>query len=119
MSNKNIKDLQDLRNIFGLGDALPDLSEEKQNTQYSKTNDFSDQVRIHLTRLKGNKEATMIKGINPQLTDIEALGKELRQKCGAGGSSKNDEIIVQGNHRNKILQYLKDRGFKNTKLAGG
>ena len=76
-------------------------------------------LRIHLDRLKGNKEATVVRGYVGTNDTLEALGKLLKTKCGGGGSVKEGEILIQGNHRDKILQLLVNEGFTQTKKAGG
>ena len=76
-------------------------------------------LRIHLERLKGNKEATVIRGLVGTDAVLEALGKLLKTKCGVGGSAKDGEILIQGNHRDKILQLLFNEGYTQTKKAGG
>jgi translation initiation factor 1 len=76
-------------------------------------------LRIHLERLKGNKEATVIKGFVGTDDTLEALGKLLKTKCGVGGTAKDGDIQIQGNHRDKVLQILLAEGFINTKKAGG
>jgi translation initiation factor 1 len=80
----------------------------------------SDQkLRIYLDRLKGNKEATVVGGFVGNEASMEALGKLLKSKCGVGGTVKNGEIMIQGNHRDKVVEILLNEGYSNTKKAGG
>ena len=89
-------------------EPIDELAPEKQN------------LRIHLERLKGNKEATVIRGFVGPDDRLSELAKTLKNKCAAGGSVRDDgDIVVQGNHRDKVLTMLIAMGFKNTKKAGG
>jgi translation initiation factor 1 len=76
-------------------------------------------LRIWLQRIKGNKEATIIKGFEGSDDDLDDLAKLLKTKCATGGNAKDGEIILQGNHRDKVLQLLLDLGYSKTKKAGG
>ena len=96
----------------------PDFEYEiEQNTEgVSEDIPKSQQkLRVHLERLKGNKEASIVRGFVGKTDTLEALGKLLKTKCSVGGSAKDGEIILQGNNRDKILQILLQEGFVNTK----
>ena len=87
---------------------------EEQETLLSS----AQNLRVWLERGKGGKVATVIKGFIGTDKDLQELGKQLKQLCGAGGSAKNSEIIIQGDAREKILAHLIKQGF-NAKKAGG
>lgn len=76
-------------------------------------------LRIWLQRIKGNKEATVIKGYVGPDDSLDALAKLLKTKCATGGNAKEGEIILQGDHRDKVLKTLTDLGYSKTKKAGG
>ena len=76
-------------------------------------------LRLWLQRIKANKEATVIKGFSGPDSTLEALAKTLKSKCATGGNAKDGEIILQGDHREKVLKFLLEQGYTNTKKAGG
>lgn len=66
---------------------------------------------------RGGKTATVIKDFVGTAEDLEALSKILKNKCGTGGSAKDGEIIIQGDHREKIIKLLIDMNYQ-AKKAG-
>ena len=61
---------------------------------------------------------TLVRGFRGTAADLEALGRMLKQRCGVGGSVKEGEIIVQGDHRDRIVEILLRAGY-GCKKAGG
>lgn len=85
-----------------------------------KRKQYSDDVRVWIDRKgRGGKEVTLVKGIKRPDSQLKDIAKIIKSKCGVGGTAKSGEIIIQGNHRDKVVQILLEQGFVNTKKAGG
>ena len=115
MSKKNKKDTEDGL-VYSTNGNLS-FSNDEDDSEETIAND-EQSLRIHLDRLGGGKLLTRIVGFVGTEDEMNKLGKELKQKCGVGGSIKNDEILIQGEHRDKVLQILLKAGYK-AKKAGG
>jgi len=63
------------------------------------------------TKQRAGKAVTLIEGFAGTNEDLEALGKKLKTFCGTGGSAKDGQIIIQGDQREKALQWLKKNGY--------
>ncbi len=70
-------------------------------------------LRIKLdTKHRGGKTVTLIENFIGKEDDLESLGKQIKSYCGTGGSVKDGQIIIQGDQRQKILQWLQKNGYK-------
>jgi translation initiation factor 1 len=70
------------------------------------------------TKGRGGKCVSLITGLQLGTDELNKLAKHLKQKCGSGGTVKEGEIEIQGDHREQIVKELIILGYK-AKLAGG
>ncbi|MFK7975798.1 MAG: translation initiation factor Sui1 [Halioglobus sp.] len=70
------------------------------------------------TKGRGGKAVTLIKGVPLAPTELKALAKKLKQKCGVGGALKDDVIEIQGDQRTLLKPELEKLGY-TVKIAGG
>ena len=107
-------DLKDqLKNLF------PDheVSEEPVKEEVDGLWIPDDTVECHFEKRNG-KPHTIIKGYTGNKDDFKQLAKDIKKMLGVGGSTKNEEIIIQGDYRKQIMEYLKDLGMKVKRVGG-
>ena len=95
----------------------PNFRFENEEQQEQTTLQPSQQkLRIRLdTKRRSGKAVTLIQGFAGISSDVEQLGKTLKNYCGTGGSVKDFEIIIQGDQRDKVLQWLLKNGYTQSK----
>lgn len=94
----------------------PNFQFEEQNENIETILPKQQKLKIRLdTKQRVGKVVTLIEGFIGKNDDLEELGKKLKSFCGTGGSAKDGEIIVQGDHRDKVLQWLIKNGYSSSK----
>ena len=92
-----------------------DYSEDNQDEEISLPKN-QQKLRLYMERAgRGGKTVTIVKFFVGSEDDMVALCKLIKQKCGVGGSVKDGEIIIQGDHRERLLDILKKEGYTQTK----
>jgi len=111
MSKKNKPDIRGF--VFSTD---PNFQFAEQNENIETILPKQQKLKIRLdTKQRAGKVVTLIEGFVGKNEDLEELGKKLKSFCGTGGSSKDGEIIVQGDHRDKVLQWLIKNGYSSSK----
>ncbi len=94
----------------------PHFKMEEVNDETETLIPKQQKLRIRLdTKHRAGKAVTLIEGFIGKPADAEVLGKQLKNFCGTGGSAKDGEIIIQGDNREKVLQWLLKNGYSLSK----
>ncbi len=95
----------------------PDFVIKKANEEVNTTQPAEHQpLKIVLDKKqRAGKIVTLITGFNGKEEDLEKLSKQLKTFCGTGGSVKDNAIIIQGDNKEKVYQWLHKNGYKLTK----
>lgn len=97
----------------------PNFSFEQEQENVETLLPAQQKLRVKLdSKNRGGKTVTLVDGFIGKADDLEDLGKKLKSFCGTGGSAKDGEIIVQGDQRDKVLQWLLKNGYSQTKKSG-
>ena len=111
MSKKN---KPDIKGFVYSTDPNFSFEEKQQNTV--SLSPAQQKIKIKLdTKHRAGKAVTLVDGFVGKEQDLEDLGKKLKSFCGTGGSAKNGEIIIQGDQREKVLQWLLKNEYKHSK----
>jgi len=107
-------DLQDqLKNLF------PEHQPTDEEAQVEGSSIWlqEDPIICKYEKRKG-KPITIIEGYTGADSDFKQLAKEIKKMLSVGGSFKNEQIIIQGDYRDKIMDFLKNKGFKVKRVGG-
>ena len=108
-------DLQEqLKNLF------PDHIEELEEASLPEEKELWIQQEPMICKFekRKGKPTTIIEGYTGAEEDFKILAKELKTKLSVGGTFKDDSIIIQGDYRDKIMDILKEKGFKVKRVGG-
>lgn len=113
---KKLSSLDDLGGfVFSTNKDFDYGSDEQMETLANS----EQKLEAHLDKKnRGGKVATVIKGFEGNEEDLKTLAKKLKTLCGVGGSAKDGEIIIQGNFRDKIMDFLVKEGYKVKRVGG-
>ena len=115
--NKEKTEIDRKKRIGVVYSTNPDYEYSDDSQEEAETLPKNQQkLRLNMERAgRGGKTVTLVKGFVGSEEDITALCKLLKQKCGVGGSVKDGEIIIQGDHRQRLVEILKKEGFCQAK----
>ena len=100
--------------IFSTDPDFKFASDEHASQETLNPEEQKLKVRLD-TKQRAGKAVTLIEGFSGEENDLDDLGKKLKTHCGTGGAVKDGQIIIQGDQRDKVVQWLLKNGFKNTK----
>ena len=111
MSKKNKPDIRGF--VYSTD---PNFSFEEEQSNAVTLPPAQQKLKIRLdSKHRAGKAVTLVEGFVGKEEDLQELGKKLKSFCGTGGSAKEGEIIVQGDQREKVMQWLVKNGYKLSK----
>lgn len=103
-----------LRNLFP--DHQPEMEDEHEGEESNIW--LQDEPLICKYQKRRGKPITIIENYTGADDDFKILTREIKQLLSVGGSFKKDQIIIQGDYRNQIMEFLKEKGFKVKRVGG-
>ncbi|MCF6351439.1 MAG: translation initiation factor [Cyclobacteriaceae bacterium] len=103
--------------VFSTGDGYDYSYEDEGAVETLASGDQLLYVELD-KKARGGKKVTLVSGYIGTDDDLKDLGKKLKSKCGVGGSAKDGEVLIQGDHRDKVFGILGGMGFRVKKRGG-
>lgn len=100
--------------VYSTNPGFKGFEEEVEQTVSLLPAEQKLKVRLE-TKHRAGKAVTLLEGFSGSNIEKEEIGKKLKTFCGTGGSVKDGEILIQGDNRDKALQWLLKNGYKNSK----
>ncbi|MCH5226230.1 MAG: translation initiation factor [Muribaculaceae bacterium] len=106
--------------LASLASSLPEENENSANPKDieepspSEPSDKQSSI-LHVILSKkhrGGKTATIVEGFTIPQSELDDIARRLKQKLGVGGSTREGEILIQGDHRAAVTDFLKSLNFK-------
>jgi len=94
----------------------PNFHFEEENQTVETLQSSQQKLKIRLdAKKRAGKLVTLIEGFVGKDEDFQELGRKLKNFCGTGGSAKDNEIIIQGDQREKVMQWFAKNGYSHAK----
>ena len=94
----------------------PNFQYEHEHEESETLAPAQQKLRVSLdAKQRGGKLVTILEGFSGKASDLEDLGKKLRTACGTGGSAKDGYILVQGDQRDRMMDWLRKNGYAQVK----
>lgn len=114
MKNKKFNSLQSLGGL--VYSTNPEAMKEVPQDNETPIEHAEQYLKVSIDKKKrAGKIVTLVEGFEGSEDDLKALGKQLKTKCGVGGSAKDGLIIIQGNFKEKIKTWLYEMGYTKVK----
>lgn len=95
----------------------PELMREEEPEQQDSLPPAQQKLKVRLDKKqRAGKTVTLVEGFVGSEEELAELGKKLKTKCGAGGSAKDGLILIQGDYKVKVTEWLKDWGYTQVKM---
>ena len=101
-----------------LQQLFPDHKEEVLPEEPTSNIWLQDEPLLCKYEKRNGKPITLIEGYTGADADFKVLAKELKTRLGVGGTVIEEKIIIQGDYRDKIMEFLKEKGFKLKRVGG-